>query len=98
MLHKISKLQGFHILASDGECGHVDDVLVDESLNTRELVVDTSNWIGGKSVLVSTAAVELIDSPQKQIHVRLTKDEIAHCPPVDSAAIELIETLPPPII
>jgi hypothetical protein len=98
MLHKISKLQGFHILAKDGECGHVDDVLVDESMKTHDLVVDTSNWIGGKSVLVSAEAVELIDSPHKEIRVRMTKDEIAHCPTVDTADIELIETLPPPII
>src|SRR5437870_3689769 len=87
VLHKISKLQGYHILATDGECGHVDDVLVDESMNTRDLVVDTSNWIGGKSVRISAASVERIDSPHKEIRVRLTKDEIAHCPSVDSADI-----------
>src|SRR5262245_13933677 len=98
MLHKISKLQGFHILATDGECGHVDDVLVDECMNTHDLVVDTSNWIGGKSVLVSADAVERVDSPHKEIRVRLTKDEIAQCPSVETADIELIETLPPPII
>lgn len=98
MLHKMSKLHGYHILAADGECGHVDDVLVDEQMNTRDLVVDTSNWIGGKSVLVASNAVSRIDSPRREIHVSLTRDEISHCPPMDSADIELIETLPPTII
>ena len=98
MLHKISKLQGYHILAADGECGHVDDVLVDEEMKTRDLVVDTSNWIGGKSVLVSSSAVSKIDSPRREIHVTLTRDEIANCPSTETADIELIETLPPTII
>ena len=98
MLHKFSKLQGYHILATDGECGHVDDVLVDEQMQTRDLVVDTSNWIGGKSVLISSESVSRIDSPRKEIHVTLSRDEISHCPPTDSAEIELIETLPPTII
>src|SRR5262245_43592020 len=98
MLHKISKLQGFHIVAADGEIGHVDDFLVDEGGMTRHLVVDTSNWIGGKSVLIPTDAIDKIDSPQKEIRVRLRRDEVEHSPSLESADIELIETLPPPMI
>src|SRR5688572_29983193 len=37
-------LTGFHIEATDGEIGHVDDFLIDEdSWRIRYLVVDTSN-------------------------------------------------------
>lgn len=98
MLHKTSYMNGFHVLATDGEIGHVDDFLVDESWNIRYLVVDTSNWIGGKSVLISTATLEKIDSPNKKIRVKLTRDAIEHSPSVDTANIELIETLPPVVI
>ena len=98
MLHKISKLKGYHIVAADGEIGHVDDFLIDESGRTRHLVVDTSNWIRGKSVLISPESIEKIDSPEKQIRVRLTRAEVEQCPSLDSADIELIETLPPPVI
>jgi sporulation protein YlmC with PRC-barrel domain len=98
MLHKISKLQGYHIVAADGEIGHVDDFLIDENGRTRHLVVDTSNWIGGKSVLISPESIEKIDSPEKEIRVRLTRAEVEQCPSLDSADIELIETLPPPVI
>jgi hypothetical protein len=91
-------MNGFHVLATDGEIGHVDDFLVDESWNIRYLVVDTSNWIGGKSVLISTATLEKIDSPNKKIRVKLTRDAIEHSPSVDTANIELIETLPPVVI
>ena len=98
MLHKISKLKGYHIVAADGEIGHVDDFLIDENGRTRHLVVDTSNWIGGKSVLISPESIEKIDSPEKEIRVRLTRAEVEQCPSLDSAEIELIETLPPPVI
>jgi hypothetical protein len=98
MLHMISKLRGFHIVAADGEIGHVDDFLIDESGRTCHMVVATHNWIGGKSVLIPPEAIEKIDSPQKQIRVRLRRDEIERCPSVETADIELIETLPPPLI
>lgn len=98
MLHKTSKLLGYHIFATDGEIGHVDDFLVDERLGTRYMVVDTSNWIGGKSILVSPSAVVRVDSPNQQIYVSLTRGQIEHSPSLDSANIELIETLPPVVI
>jgi len=98
MLHKMTKLRGFHILAKDGEIGHIDDVLVDEAMRVRHLVIDTSNWIGGKWVLLSPADVDQIDSENQLIRVKLTRDQVAKCPSIDTADIELIETLPPPII
>jgi len=98
MLHKTSYMRGFHLLATDGEIGHVDDFLVDESWNVRYLVVDTSNWIGGKSVLISPSKLEKINSPDKQIRVRMSRSDIERSPSVDSASIELIETLPPVFI
>jgi hypothetical protein len=62
MLHKIDKIRGFHILAADGEIGHVDEFLVDErDWSVRYLVVDTSNWIGGRSVLISREVVDAIE-------------------------------------
>jgi hypothetical protein len=98
MLHKTSKLAGVHIVATDGEVGHVDDFLVDESWTVRYLVVDTSNWIGGKSVLISPSAIEKVNSPDREIRVKLTRDQIKHSPSVDTVDIELIETLPPVLI
>ena len=98
MLHKASKMLGFHLLATDGEIGHVDDFLIDEGWSVRYLVADTSNWVGGKSVLISPTAIEKVDSPNKEIRVRLRRDEIEGSPSVDTADIELIETLPPVLI
>ena len=94
MLHKTSYMKGFHLLATDGEIGHVEDFLVDESWMIRYVVADTSNWIGGKSVLISAGVLEAVDSPGKKIHVKLSRDQIERSPSVETANIELIETLP----
>lgn len=98
MLHKTSRLKGFHLHATDGEIGHVDDFLVDPSWKVAYLVVDTSNWVGGRSVLVSPTSIVKIDVETQQIQVRLTRKEIEQSPSIDSADIELIETLPPVLI
>jgi hypothetical protein len=98
MLHKTSRLKGFHLHATDGEIGHVDDFLVDPSWKVGYLVVDTSNWIGGKSVLISPSAIVSVDVEKQEIRVRLTRKEIETSPSVETADIELIETLPQVLI
>ena len=95
MLHKFSKIRGFHIHALDGEIGHVDDFLLDESTwGLKYLVVDTANWIGGKRVLVSPQVVACVDAEHERIDVTLTRDQIEHSKSIDNADIALAETLP----
>jgi hypothetical protein len=98
MLHKTTYMRGFHLVAADGPIGHVDDFLVDEKWTIRYLVVDTSNWIGGRSVLISTAKIASVDSPGREVRVNLSRDDIRNSPSVEAADIELIETLPPVVI
>jgi len=94
VLHKASYLKGFHLLATDGEIGHVDDFLLDEGWRVRYLVVDTSNAIGGRSVLIAGSAVTSVDSPAAKIRVNLSREDIKRSPSVSTADIELIETMP----
>jgi PRC-barrel domain len=86
---------GYHIVASDGEIGHVNDFLIEEGgFALRYLVVDTSNWIGGKSVLISAATITWIDSPAKKIYVALTRREVEGGPSIGIADIDPAEKLP----
>jgi hypothetical protein len=95
MLHMTSKIRGLHLHATDGEIGHVDDFLFDEATwSIRYLVVDTSNWIGGRSVLVSPSVVTRIDWPDARIHVSLTRDAIKSSRSVDTADINPAENQP----
>ena len=93
MLHKASYMRGFHVEATDGGIGHVTEFLVDESWTIRYLVIDTSNWIGGKHVIVPSTAAQEVNSPEKKILLRLTRAEVQGSPLVETADIELIETL-----
>jgi hypothetical protein len=93
MLHKSSYMRGFHLEATDGGIGHVDEFLVDEDWHVRYLVVDTSNWPGGKAVIIPSGAVDKVDSPRKKIFLKITRAEVQSSASVDTADIELIETL-----
>jgi hypothetical protein len=80
----LSHYIGYHLHAVDGGIGHVDDFLFDERWNVRYLVLDTSNFIGGKSVVISPAALHGIDRSNQKMHVTLTRDEVKQSPSFDS--------------
>jgi len=61
-LRSIAAIIGYHIHASDGELGHVQDLLVDDdNWSIRYIKVDTGNWLAGKIVLIAPRFVQEID-------------------------------------
>lgn len=97
-LRSIKKSTGYHLHARDGEIGHVDDFLIgQESWRIRYLLVDTSNWIGGRSVIVSPELVEGIDKERNLLHVGAERKMIQEAPEFESiqSALELTEIGPP---
>src|SRR3954464_8880409 len=95
MLHRTTKVAGFHLHAIDGAVGHVDDFLFSEKDWTIQyLVIDTSNWIGGRSVLISPAVVTAVDPVKRRVEVTLSREQIKASPSRDTADIALVETLP----
>jgi hypothetical protein len=100
-LRSTNESTGYHLHATDGEIGHVDDFLIGEvSWRIRYLLVDTSNWIGGRSVVVSTDALRGIDPNRSTLRVDLTRGQIAGSPSFESIerAIGKGETGPPFVI
>jgi uncharacterized protein YrrD len=76
-LRSTNQSTGYHLHARDGEIGHVDDfVMGEESWRIRYLLVDTSNWIGGRSVVVLTETVTRIDKDHGLLHVDATREQI----------------------
>jgi len=95
MLHRLSKVRGFHIHATDGQIGHVDDFLMDEaSWSIRYMVVDTSNFIGGKWVVVSPDMIKRIDWGHLRVDVALTRAEIRNGPTLENLDVPPSEKLP----
>jgi uncharacterized protein YrrD len=80
------EVKGYHINALDGEIGHVDDLLFDpQTWLIRFIEVDTSNWIGGKSVLVPRSALGAVNWPDNTLSVALPRDQVEHSPRADEA-------------
>ncbi len=95
MVHRLSLIQGFHVHATDGHIGHVDDFLLDESSwQIRYLVVDTSNWLGGKWVAVAPSSVKRIDWSSREVHMALTRAEIRDSPNMEEAQVPSYELVP----
>jgi sporulation protein YlmC with PRC-barrel domain len=79
------EISGYHIHALDGEIGHVDDFIIDEgSWSVRYLQIDTSNWIGGKTVLLATRWVRRIDPADGKLHVDVSRERIEDSPQFDT--------------
>src|SRR5262245_31824128 len=97
-LRSIKKSTGYHLQARNGEIGHVDDFLIgEESWRIRYLLVDTSNWIGGRAVIVSPETVEKIDKDRGKLHVAADREAIRSAPELETiqSALDLTETGPP---
>jgi hypothetical protein len=61
------------------------------------VLIDTSNWLGGRSVIVSTEAVETIDRAGATFSVNATRDVIKNSPSLESieSALDSLELGPP---
>jgi sporulation protein YlmC with PRC-barrel domain len=81
-LRSIAVLTGYHIQATDGEIGHVEDFLVDDATwGIRYLIIDTKNWWPGQHVLMSPYAVREILWSDRQIRLAVTHDQVRASPP-----------------
>ena len=95
MLHRLSRIRGFHVGATDGPLGHVDDFIVDETTwAIRYLVIDTSNWLGGKWVAVSPTSVIGIEWAKQSVTLGLTREEIKSSPSLEEANVPSHELTP----
>lgn len=87
-LQSSKDLMGYKIEASDGTIGLVTDFVFDDSdWRIRYLIVDTSEWLPGKKVLVAMDWIELVLPDEKRVKVDLTKDEIKGAPQYDPKAL-----------
>ncbi len=87
-LRSVDVLAGFHLAATDGDIGHVTDLLVDDiGWGVRYLVIDTRNWLPERQVLMSPYAVRRIDWSERRIHLDVTRQQVKASPPWNLAEI-----------
>ena len=83
-LRSTKSVTSYHIHATDGEIGHVEDFIVDdESWSIRYVTVDTKNWWPGKRVLISPRSVREIDWTDGMMHLDIDRQHVKDSPPYD---------------
>jgi hypothetical protein len=69
----------------DGPAGTLYDLLFDDqSWKLHHLVVSTDRWFLGRQVLLDPVVVQWADWPQRRLCVGLTKEQVRHCPNVET--------------
>ncbi|WP_010219602.1 PRC-barrel domain-containing protein [Sphingomonas sp. PAMC 26621] len=81
-LRSFKEVKGYHVEATDGEIGHVADLLVDMTgWHVRYIVVDRSNWWFGQQVLISPAIVKDVDWPRRRVGIDIDRERVKSSPP-----------------
>ncbi len=86
-LRSIAAVTGYHVHATDGDIGHVQDILIEESgWAIRYVIVDTKNWWPGQHVLVAPFAVKSVSWEDQKLNLNITKAQVKSSPPWDPLA------------
>jgi hypothetical protein len=80
-LRSTHAVSGYHIQATDGEIGHVEDFIIDdETWTIRYLLVNTLNWWPGKKVLISPLWINRVSWGESKVFVNLCRETIKLSP------------------
>lgn len=91
-LRSTEQITGYHIQASDGEIGHVNDFIIDDkSWQILYFVIDTHNWIGGKKVLVAVENIKEIIWDESKIILDISIEAVNDCRPFDESQFHYAE-------
>ncbi len=87
-LRSTNAVSGYHIQANDGEIGHVVDFIIDDQTwAIRYLIIDTTNWFGGKKVLISPRWIDRISWNDSKVFINLSCEEIKQAPEYSEEAL-----------
>ncbi|HEY9166629.1 MAG TPA: PRC-barrel domain-containing protein [Candidatus Kryptonia bacterium] len=80
-LRSTHEVSSYHIQASDGEIGHVEDFIIDdETWAIRYLIIDTQNWWPGNKLLISPKWIERVDWSESKVFVNVPRETIKESP------------------
>ena len=85
-LRSVEAVTGYHIHASDGEIGYVEDFLLqDTDWSIHNLVVDTTNWWPGKKVLIAPRSIQEIDWTDNLVNLKIDREKVKNSPAYDAS-------------
>ena len=84
-LRSIEAVTRYHVHASDGEIGHVEDFLVEDTdWSIHDLIVDTKNWWPGNKVLISPRWIREIDWMDNMVKLNVDRERVKDSPAYDA--------------
>lgn len=90
-LRSAASVKGYHVEATNGEIGHVENFLIDDAdWSVRYLLIATRNWWPGKHVQLAPNTVEAFDWMRKHIALNVTREQVQSSPEWDPAAMTMI--------
>jgi uncharacterized protein YrrD len=85
MQQSLKKMIGYTIRATDGNLGKVNEFYFDDATWTiRYMVAETGNWLAGRKVLISLAALGKPDWKSRTFSVNLTCAQVRNSPDIDT--------------
>lgn len=83
-LRSMAATHRYRIHAHDGEIGHVDDFIIDDSSwQIRYVVIGTRLWLPGKRVLLAPEWISAVDWQTSEMRVDLNRSSIERAPEYD---------------
>jgi uncharacterized protein YrrD len=87
-LRSAREVIGYYVAATDGDIGHVEDLVIDDATwMLPQLVIDTRNWLPGREVLIDTSRLRSVDWGNRHIVVDLSRREVESSPETDRSSI-----------
>jgi hypothetical protein len=87
-LRSTHEVTGYHIQASDGEIGHVEDFVIDDNTwAIRYLIINTRNWWPGNSVLISPKWIDRVSWEEGKVFLALSRESVRRSPDFVDASL-----------
>ena len=87
-LRSTSEVDGYHIQATDGEIGHVEDFIIDDdNWSIRYLLISTKNWWPGNKVLVSPQWIDRVSWSESKVFVSVAREAVMNSPVYSEASL-----------
>jgi hypothetical protein len=87
MLRSLKEITGYTLQEMDDVIGTCNDFLFDDGLWViRYMVADTGSWLKHHKVLITPGSLGEPDWQTERLAVKLTREQIESCPPIDAHA------------
>ncbi len=72
---------GYHIHATDGELGHIEDFIIDDKTwAIRYLIIDTRNGLPGRKILLTSQWIDHMSWSESKVFMNLPCETIRQAP------------------